>query len=119
MAPDAVARSGRAGVSGLRTGKTALAAPDPEEISMRVLGMIMAGGEGKRLFPPTAERAKPAVPFAGKHRIADRRRYHVSETGITVVPRPPLHPPETPRGATEGQRAGLGRRPPRPVETAA
>jgi glucose-1-phosphate adenylyltransferase len=30
---------------------------------MRVLAMIMAGGEGKRLFPLTAERAKPAVPI--------------------------------------------------------
>ncbi len=38
---------------------------------MRVLGMIMAGGEGKRLYPLTAERAKPAVPFAGKYRIID------------------------------------------------
>jgi hypothetical protein len=38
---------------------------------MRVLGMILAGGEGGRLFPLTAERAKPAVPFAGKYRIID------------------------------------------------
>lgn len=38
---------------------------------MQTLGMIMAGGEGKRLFPLTAERAKPAVPFAGKYRIID------------------------------------------------
>jgi len=36
-----------------------------------VLGMILAGGEGKRLFPLTADRAKPAVPFAGKYRIID------------------------------------------------
>lgn len=33
--------------------------------------MILAGGEGRRLFPLTAERAKPAVPFAGKYRIID------------------------------------------------
>lgn len=50
---------------------------------------------------------------------ADRRRYHVSETGITVVPRPPLHPPETTRGAAEGPRAGIGRPPSRPVEATA
>lgn len=36
-----------------------------------VLGMIMAGGQGSRLHPLTAERAKPAVPFAGKYRIID------------------------------------------------
>ncbi|MFQ5559303.1 MAG: glucose-1-phosphate adenylyltransferase [Nitrospinota bacterium] len=36
-----------------------------------VLGMIMAGGKGERLFPLTTDRAKPAVPFAGKYRIVD------------------------------------------------
>jgi len=29
----------------------------------RVLGMVLAGGAGKRLAPLTADRAKPAVPF--------------------------------------------------------
>ncbi len=38
---------------------------------MRVLGMIMAGGKGERLFPLTKERSKPAVPFGGKYRIID------------------------------------------------
>lgn len=33
--------------------------------------MIMAGGEGSRLFPLTRERAKPAVPFGGKYRLID------------------------------------------------
>ncbi len=33
--------------------------------------MILAGGEGKRLHPLTIDRAKPAVPFAGRHRIID------------------------------------------------
>ncbi len=33
--------------------------------------MIMAGGEGSRLFPLTRERAKPAVPFGGKYRLVD------------------------------------------------
>lgn len=36
-----------------------------------VLVMILAGGEGKRLYPLTAHRAKPAVPFGGKYRIID------------------------------------------------
>ncbi|MBM4255379.1 MAG: glucose-1-phosphate adenylyltransferase [Deltaproteobacteria bacterium] len=38
---------------------------------LRILGMIMAGGKGDRLFPLTKARSKPAVPFAGKHRIID------------------------------------------------
>lgn len=38
---------------------------------LRVLGMIMAGGKGTRLYPLTKERAKPAVPFGGKYRIVD------------------------------------------------
>ncbi len=36
-----------------------------------VLGMILAGGEGRRLYPLTRDRAKPAVPFGGKYRIID------------------------------------------------
>jgi len=37
----------------------------------RVLAMVMAGGEGRRLYPLTAERSKPAVPFGGRYRIID------------------------------------------------
>jgi glucose-1-phosphate adenylyltransferase len=37
----------------------------------KVLGIILAGGEGKRLYPLTRDRAKPAVPFGGKYRIID------------------------------------------------
>ena len=36
-----------------------------------VLAFVMAGGEGTRLHPLTANRCKPAVPFNGKHRIVD------------------------------------------------
>ncbi len=36
-----------------------------------VLCVIMGGGQGTRLFPLTKDRAKPAVPFAGKYRIVD------------------------------------------------
>ncbi|WP_267130036.1 glucose-1-phosphate adenylyltransferase [Cumulibacter manganitolerans] len=37
----------------------------------KVLGIVLAGGEGKRLMPLTADRAKPAVPFGGSYRLVD------------------------------------------------
>ena len=37
----------------------------------QVLGMVLAGGEGKRLWPLTRDRAKPAVPFGGHYRLVD------------------------------------------------
>nr|WP_238403463.1 glucose-1-phosphate adenylyltransferase [Gordonia desulfuricans] len=36
-----------------------------------VLGIVLAGGEGKRLYPLTMDRAKPAVPFGGAYRLID------------------------------------------------
>src|SRR5215211_9562906 len=36
-----------------------------------VFAMVLAGGEGKRLAPLTADRAKPAVPFGGNYRLVD------------------------------------------------
>ena len=37
----------------------------------RVLGIVLAGGAGRRLSPLTADRAKPAVPFGGSYRLVD------------------------------------------------
>jgi glucose-1-phosphate adenylyltransferase len=37
----------------------------------KVLAIVLAGGEGKRLMPLTADRAKPAVPFGGVYRLVD------------------------------------------------
>ena len=39
--------------------------------SPRVLAIVLAGGEGKRLMPLTGDRAKPAVPFGGIYRLVD------------------------------------------------
>ena len=36
-----------------------------------VLGVILGGGQGKRLYPLTMMRSKPAVPIAGKYRLID------------------------------------------------
>jgi glucose-1-phosphate adenylyltransferase len=37
----------------------------------RVLGIVLAGGAWKRLYPLTLDRAKPAVPFGGSYRLVD------------------------------------------------
>lgn len=37
----------------------------------RILAIVLAGGEGKRLMPLTLDRAKPAVPFGGDYRLID------------------------------------------------
>lgn len=37
----------------------------------KVLGIILGGGAGTRLYPLTKTRAKPAVPLGGKHRLID------------------------------------------------
>ena len=36
-----------------------------------VLGVVLAGGEGRRLWPLTRDRAKPAVPFGATYRLVD------------------------------------------------
>jgi glucose-1-phosphate adenylyltransferase len=44
----------------------------PQEMpTMNVVGLILGGGEGRRLQPLTRERSKPAVPLAGKYRLVD------------------------------------------------
>ncbi len=37
----------------------------------RILGIVLAGGKGERLYPLTTDRSKPAVPFGSKYRIVD------------------------------------------------
>ncbi len=40
-------------------------------VEPKILVIVLAGGEGKRLLPLTADRAKPAVPFGGSYRLID------------------------------------------------
>jgi len=50
-----------------------------------VLGMIMAGGQGSRLFPLTQERSKPSVYFGGKYRIIDFVLNNFINSGIFKI----------------------------------
>jgi glucose-1-phosphate adenylyltransferase len=52
---------------------------------IRVLGIILAGGKGTRLYPLTSERAKPAVPFGGKYRIIDFVLSNFINSGIYSI----------------------------------
>jgi glucose-1-phosphate adenylyltransferase len=51
----------------------------------RVLAIVLAGGEGKRLMPLTADRAKPAVPFGGMYRLVDFALSNVINSGYLHV----------------------------------
>ena len=51
----------------------------------RVLSMVLAGGEGKRLAPLTADRAKPAVPFGGVYRLVDFALSNLVNGGIRKI----------------------------------
>ena len=50
-----------------------------------VLGVVMAGGRGERLYPLTQHRAKPAVPFGGRYRIIDFVLSNFINSGILSV----------------------------------
>ena len=52
---------------------------------IRVLGIVLAGGKGTRLYPLTKERAKPAVPFGGKYRIVDFVLSNFINSGIYSI----------------------------------
>jgi glucose-1-phosphate adenylyltransferase len=54
-------------------------------MQLRVLGIILAGGKGTRLYPLTKERAKPAVPFGGKYRIVDFVLSNFINSGIYSI----------------------------------
>jgi glucose-1-phosphate adenylyltransferase len=47
--------------------------------------MVLAGGEGKRLMPLTADRAKPAVPFGGSYRLVDFALSNLINSGLRRI----------------------------------
>ncbi len=51
----------------------------------RVLAIVLAGGEGKRLMPLTMDRAKPAVPFGGTYRLIDYVLSNLANAGIRQI----------------------------------
>ncbi|MCI4625824.1 MAG: glucose-1-phosphate adenylyltransferase [Candidatus Magnetoovum sp. WYHC-5] len=51
----------------------------------KVLVMVLAGGEGRRLFPLTAIRSKPSVPFGGRYRIIDFALSNIVNSGMYSI----------------------------------
>ncbi|SHV73259.1 glucose-1-phosphate adenylyltransferase [Mycobacteroides abscessus subsp. abscessus] len=51
----------------------------------KILGLVLAGGEGKRLSPLTLDRAKPAVPFAGLYRLIDFALSNLVNAGVLRI----------------------------------
>ena len=52
---------------------------------MKILALVLAGGNGTRLHPLTAEHAKPALPFAAGYRIVDFVLSNLVNSGITSI----------------------------------
>jgi glucose-1-phosphate adenylyltransferase len=50
-----------------------------------ILGMVLAGGEGRRLLPLTLERTKPAVPFGGQYRLIDFVLSNLVNSGLRKI----------------------------------
>lgn len=51
----------------------------------KIFGIVLAGGEGKRLMPLTADRAKPAVPFGGGYRLIDFALSNLINSGLRQI----------------------------------
>jgi len=53
--------------------------------SKKIFGIVLAGGEGKRLMPLTADRAKPGVPFGGNYRLIDFALSNLINSGLRQI----------------------------------
>ncbi|MCI2958614.1 glucose-1-phosphate adenylyltransferase [Agromyces atrinae] len=51
----------------------------------KIFGIVLAGGEGKRLMPLTEDRAKPAVPFGGQYRLIDFALSNLLNSGLRQI----------------------------------
>jgi glucose-1-phosphate adenylyltransferase len=52
---------------------------------MKIVALVLAGGEGTRLYPLTADHAKPALPFANGYRICDFVLSNLVNSGISTI----------------------------------
>ncbi len=76
------------------------------------LGVLLAGGQGERLWPLTRDRAKPAVPFGGVYRIIDVTLSNCLNSDLRRVFRPHAiqsAQPQSPRSARLVRTDGPGR----------
>ncbi len=55
------------------------------KLKKEMIAMLLAGGQGSRLYVLTSSRAKPAVPFGGKYRIIDFTLSNCTNSGIDTV----------------------------------
>ena len=82
----------------------------------QVFAMVLAGGEGKRLAPLTADRAKPAVPFGGatRGRVVRRASHPTSAASLAARRTPDKRASPDGRGGAghTGGRPGGSRWPP-------
>ncbi|MEI5582329.1 MULTISPECIES: glucose-1-phosphate adenylyltransferase [unclassified Agromyces] len=51
----------------------------------KIFGIVLAGGEGKRLMPLTEDRAKPSVPFGGQYRLIDFALSNLVNSGLRQI----------------------------------
>jgi glucose-1-phosphate adenylyltransferase len=59
--------------------------PISSTLFRKTITIILAGGQGERLYPLTKDRSKPAVPFGGKYRIIDFTMSNVINSGFRKV----------------------------------
>jgi glucose-1-phosphate adenylyltransferase len=84
----AVTRKRQHGARVARYHRSPMSISEPHPLNFdqnQVLVMVLAGGEGKRLYPLTLDRAKPAVPFAGRYRIIDIVLSNFVNSGLNKI----------------------------------